>query len=86
MVTETVADECWRPIPACDGYEITASGNVRTWLRRGNHREPRRDHPVAVSPVMIRRHLCVYLPSADRKFRPRRVNALAREVFGEPRS
>jgi hypothetical protein len=76
--------ETWKQIPGCDGYEVSDFGNVRSYYRKGNHKEKRSPHP----RTLARRDSASGYPSVslpvDGSYRTRRIHRLVMEAFVGP--
>lgn len=42
--------EIWKAVPGYSEYEVSSLGRVRSWLKRGNHKQKRSDSPT-ISPL-----------------------------------
>jgi hypothetical protein len=84
----TDEEERWLPIPWAPDYEVSDCANVRTWLMRGNHRQPRLATPRPISLQVRRgRHIYAYIPRrSDGKFRLQDVVGIMNTLFdAEPK-
>lgn len=82
--TEGPWEEVWRAIPGVDGYEVSDSGDVRSYYVKGNHKRRRAAYPRTLSTANSNGYRTVSLP-IDGTYRTRRVHALVMIAFvGEP--
>ena len=75
-------DETWRDIPGFNNYQVSCFGNVRSYLKKGNHKNKGNAHPRLLRQA--RRgggYPTVSLPDRDGKYRHRSVHSLVLLAF-----
>lgn len=78
-------EEVWKEIPGSVGYEVSDHGRVRSYFKKGNHRDKRSEYPRTLSTAGKGGYLTVSIPNEQGNYQTKAVHRLVMLAFvGEP--